>query len=53
MINELRQEDLECVEGGCTWCYVGGGLVILGGFLTGGLGGAGLAALGVAGVLLT
>lgn len=53
MMYELNQEELAVIEGGCGWCYVGGVLVVAGGFVGGGLPGAALAALGVVGVLLT
>ena len=53
MMNELNQEELTLIDGGCGWCYVGGVLVVAGGFVAGGLPGAALAALGVAGVVLT
>ena len=52
MFEEISREEMENVEGGCGWCYTGAVLVIVGGFLTGGLGGAALGALGVVGVLL-
>lgn len=53
MLREMKAEELEAVEGGCGWCYVGGALVIVGGFLVAGWGGAFLAGLGVVGVILT
>lgn len=53
MLSEMRQEELEVIEGGCGWCYVGGVLVVVGGGLTGGIPGAVVAGLGVAGVVLT
>lgn len=52
MFNEIEPIELQFVEGGCGFCYVGAGAVIVGGALTGGPLGAGLAAVGVAGVLL-
>lgn len=52
MMNELNQEELTTIEGGCAWCYAGAILVIAGGFVGGGIPGAALAALGVAGVAL-
>lgn len=53
MMYELSQEELAVIEGGCGWCYVGGVLVVAGGFVAAGIPGAALAALGVVGVLLT
>lgn len=50
---ELKKEELDYINGGCGWCYVGAVCVIVGGGLCGGLPGAGLAALGVLGVALS
>lgn len=53
MFQDLEYQQLQDIEGGCGWCYVGAAAVIVGGALTGGLAGAGLAALGVAGAWLS
>lgn len=52
MMVELDKKELENIDGGCGWCYVGAGLVITGGFLCGGIPGGVVAIVGVAGVAL-
>lgn len=53
MFIELDYQQLQDIDGGCGWCYVGAVAVITGGALMGGLPGAALAALGVVGVILS
>lgn len=51
-MQEITREELENIEGGCGWCYIGVAGVIGGGFLAGRVLGGIVAGVGVAGVLL-
>lgn len=51
-MQEITREELENIEGGCGWCYVGAASIIVGGFCAGGVLGGIVAGVGVADVLL-
>lgn len=44
----INSSELSSINGGCGWCYLGGGLIVVGSIMTGGLLGG---VIGVAGVL--
>ena len=50
MFDVIENKELDTINGGCCWCYVGAVCVIAGGFLTGGILGGAVAAVGVVGV---
>lgn len=51
-MQEVTMEELQNIEGGCGWCYVGAAGIIAGGFMAGGPLGGLVAIVGVIGVLL-